>query len=465
MERVREVPASTLVVPVRVAQDQVKAWTEALVPGTFRGEGSGTKTLTAWFLRHDWNYWWRYDLKRSPLTMGFEENRIKLAASLAGDLSARWDTIPGEIRSQVEAEAGVEAALTLGADWRLQTRSRIFVDLRKAEVPIGIRWNGNFFGENVSIAGAVRQALQPSLEDLGGDLDRWLAGWDLRPVLETAWRDLQEPRPLPGPGSLWFSLAPRAVSVGTLAAGAGQLEIPLTLTFYPAVTSGPRPLPVYRPLPQAEPPPALLPQMLLNLPVALRWDDAEALTRDLWRPGTPWEAGNGAKLRLNNLDASTDGDRVLLRLEAAVTPPWSGSEIDAVLWLRARPVWDPANRTLALADTALEVRTRDYLASAASWLLAPGWIAALEKTLVWELGGQLDALRVQTSSALAALPLGADLTLEVVVNRLEVADLSLTAEGFELLARVEGVGSVTWGPRPPQPGPSSSLRPPPGNSR
>jgi len=439
-------PASTLVVPVRVPQAQVKAWTENAVPQSLKGEGSGQRTLSAWFLKHDWHYWWTYELRRSPLSLKFEGNRVRVAASLTGDLSARWDTLPGEISSEVEADAGVESVLGLGSDWRVVPRTQVFLEVRRADVPIGIAWDGNFFGETISIAKPVQDALRPSLEALGKDLDRRIAGLEFKPTVEAAWKDLQEPRQIPGTSGLWFSLAPRTVAVGPLKAAADFVGVDLTLTVQPSLISGPRPEPVNVPLPPVMEAQNLPSRILLNLPVALDWKEAVRLTRDLWAKKTPWDVGNGGKIRLKDLSADTDGDRVLMRVDALISPPWPGPEVEAILWLGARPDWDPVGRSFRLKDLALEIQTKDYLTKTASWLLAGLWVENLQKALVWDMGPGLDLMRSQAATTLNHLDLGHHLWLAASLEQGEVVDFTLTERGPEILTRWGGTATVTWVP-------------------
>jgi len=73
-------------------------------------------------------------------------------------------------------------------------------------------------------------------------------------------------------------------------------------------------------------------------------------------------------------------------------------------------------------------------------------VATLEKSLVWEMGPQLDRCRAQASAALGAQSLGPHLTLAATVERFEVVDLTLSEKGPEVLARVTGAASVHWAP-------------------
>jgi len=442
--RVWEVPPSTLTVPLKVGAAQARQWAETVVPQTIEGKGSGQRTLSAWFLKHDWHYWWTYRLVRSPLALGFDANRVRVAATLTGTLDARWDTLPGDISSDVEADAGVEATLSVAPDWTLAADTKTYFEVRRADVPIGIAWDGNFFGETISIAGPVQEALKPSLTTLDGQLRQWVAAVAVKPAAESLWRALEEPRSL-GPG-LWFTLGAEQAALGPMTASADGLSVDLVLTARPALAVGSRPEAVHRPLPPAAAAGAGEAALVLNLPVAVEWSEAMALT--MTALGKPAEVplGAGGALRVLSLEASTDGDRALIRVTAQVTPPWPGPAVDAVVWLGALPEWDPAARRLKLTHLSLDVRTRDYLAQAASWLAAGTWVKALERNLVWDLGPRLDGLRDQASVGLKAVVLGPHVILSGSVDTLEVVDLTLSDRGPVVLARVTGAATVRWEP-------------------
>lgn len=443
--RVWDVPPSTLTVPLSIPAAQARTWAESSVPKTVEGNGSGQRTLSAWFMKHDWHYWWTYRLVRSPLKVGFEANRIRVAASLSGELSARWDTLPGDITSEVEADAGVEAELTVGADWKLRPETRVFLDVRRADVPIGIAWDGNFFGETISIAAPVQEALKPSLAALDKELTRWLSTVDLRPGVETAWRELQEPRALGGQ-DLWLTLGPQAVSLGPIQATSDSLGLTLTLTARPGLTQGPRPDPVRRPLPPVTEAPALPGRSVVNLPVTLEWAEAARVARSRLGPQGELAVGNGGRLAIQGLELSARGDRILVKVAGKVSPPWPGPAVEAVVWLEGLPLWEPVTRSLKLTDLTLEVRTKDYLTQAAAWLLNGAWVTALEQTLAWDMGPELDRLRNQASAALASLPMAPHLVLSGRIDSLQVVDFTLTDRGPEILGRLEGTAEVNWVP-------------------
>lgn len=433
-----DLPASTLVVPLRVPQNRVAAWGEQMVPPTLEGHGTGQRTLAAWFLKHDWHYWWSYRLVRTPLSLDFDHDRLRVSAGLSGDLTAGWDTLPGEISTRVEAKAGVETPLSVAPDWRLEAHPKVFLDVQRAEVPIGISWNGNFFGETISVTESVREALAPSLDELESGLGRWVAGIDLRSGVERAWKALQEPREL-GETGLWFSLAPEAVAMGSIHATRDDVGLDLVLRARPTLTLGSRPSVMSRPLPDAESASSPEQGMVIHLPVTLEWSEASRLVEK-----GPLSLDSGRVL-VRALTASAQGDRVLVKLDAGVTPPWS-TRVDAVLWLSGRPVWRADTQTLQVVDLELDVRTRDFLTQAAAWLLTPGWVAELQKILVWNLGPRLDDLRTQANAALSSLPLGHQFRLQVQVQGLEVVDFAVSSRGAEFLTRLRSEALVEWVP-------------------
>jgi len=178
--------------------------------------------------------------------------------------------------------------------------------------------------------------------------------------------------------------------------------------------------------------------MVVHLPVTFEWSEASRLVGK----GLSLDSG---RVMVRSLTASALGDRVLVRLDAGVTPPWS-TRVDAVLWLSGRPVWNAPTRTLELVDLELEDKTRDYLTQKAPWLLAPGWVAEVQRSLVWNLGGRLDDLETQAGSSLSSLVLAPHLRLAAEVSGLEVIDVAVSSRGVEVLTRLRTKASVDWVP-------------------
>jgi len=415
---------------------------EAGIPPVVQGEGSGKRTLSAWFLKHDWHYSWTYKLERTPLSLTYQGSRVRMATGLTGDLTAQWDTLPGDISSEVEADAGVEADLALGPDWRLKPTTQTFLEVRRADVPIGIAWDGNFFGETVSIAEPVKEALRPALDRAAADWNQKLAGVDLRPGVEALWRDLQEPRALPGSEKLWFSLAPQTVAVAALTPGAEGVDLTLVLTARPGLIAGARPDPVRRPLGAPGDLPGPGTKVVLDLPLALDWDRTSADLLAQLKARGPLKPSGGGLWTVSDLALSSDGDRVLVRLGGKVSPPWPGPAVDASAWLTARPAWDPQTRTLQLLDLVFEDATLAYLKQKAPWLVTGSWLADLDGTLAWPLGPQIDRLGAQAQAGLAGLALGTKAEFSSRLGPGSVVDHSLTDRGAEVLVRFEGTGSL-----------------------
>ena len=431
--KVWEVPASTLVVPVHIPWDQVSDWTEAAIPLTVRGEGSGSKTLSAWFLTHEWRYAWTYHLSRGSLALGWKEGKVQVMAPIAGTIQAWWDTLPGGTTAHVEANVGVESSLAMTAGWRLRSESQVLLEVTQAELPIGISWNGTFFGTTINIARPLGDALRPSLGDLARLVDAQLDATDFRPLMEGIWQDLQKPRAVGSVGDLWFVLKPETVSVGALSGTSQDWEVDLRLTAHPTMTLGVQPMPTVTTLPPADSLVPGNPSWLVTLPLTIDWSVLARQAVDSQVLG-----------RLRSVKAYTDADRVLIRLEGKFSAPGTDTTVDAVIWFGALPVWDPSTRSLRLTDATLDIRTSDLLAQTASWMLQSSWIHKLEKSLVWDLGSELDRWKAQASFALGSLPLGPHLTLEAMLDSLEVVDFALTDRGPVVLTRMEGRGSVRW---------------------
>lgn len=438
-----EIPRSVISVPLTVAWGPVTNWTENAVPQTLEGKGTGQRTLSAWFIKHDWKFWWDYHLIRTPLVLDYKGATVRVGSSLTGELNAHWDTLPGDMSADVEAQAGVQAELSLSREWKLLSKTSTYLDVQRADVPIGIAWDGNFFGETISIAGPVQEALQPSLATLNRELNRWLNNCDLRPAAESAWKMLQTPRPIDGT-DVWFGLNPETIALGGIETGPEGIRATLSLSAHPVLFWGPKPETGRGPLPGLGSVANTEPGFVLTTPVSTTWDQISQAIFESLGPDKRLNVGNGAVFHVSRLEAQTSADRVQFRLQGQVTPPWPGPAVEAVVWVSGKPEWDPNRRTLRFGHLELDVRTQDYLTKAASWLLKNSWLSDLAKVAVWDAGPAIDRLTQACATSLRSVDLGSGWKLNADLSRLEILDWSLADDGPKILGEIRGTAAISY---------------------
>jgi hypothetical protein len=355
---VPDLPAARLAAPVEYDLSSILLDLEGAVPQTFgdleeRVDHPGNDRVEVAYL-----------VDRSPFEARIFGDTARIGATLHYSGRAWYDP---PILPAVSASCGLESdarrprarielssRLTLDADWVL--RSEVQVDLVEAVsdedvdrcriTPLGIDVTGTALG-------GVRSALESRREDI----NRQVAGVDVRSRLLGVWHTLEEPVELTE--DVWLQVRPEAVTRGRVFGEGTVLTIEVGMLARPVISLGPRPDSVFTELPplqEGEVPDSAE----IYLEARLHYPEAGArLMREL---GEREVRLSGGLVRIHDLAFRGIGGGQLA-LEVTF-----GGTASGTLFLVGTPELDHDAGEVHVPDLTFDVATRNLLVGGLAWL-------------------------------------------------------------------------------------------------
>jgi thiamine-phosphate diphosphorylase len=309
------------------------------------------------------------------VTYAFEAARDRFRADLDGDtarLSAivhyrgrGWYDPPvgptisascgaGENDQRPRAVLALSAPITMGPDWTLRARSRVH---RVAPATSTARDRCRITFVRVDITGRLMDAVEGLLRDHTDEIDRALAGVELRSKFEGFWRLLETPIELTD--SIWLVIDPQHVRKGGVAADSLEVTVTVGLTARPRIVIGPRPAVTYTALPALDSGRVVegvhvLVDGRVDYAVASGFISEQVVGRTFERANREVEITSA---RLYGIG----GGR--LALELGLRGAARGK-----LYFVGTPRLDPISRQVTVPDLDVELASRDLLLRGLAWL-------------------------------------------------------------------------------------------------
>ncbi len=303
-----------------------------------------------------------YELRREPMVLSVRGRSATLRTDVAYRVRA-WYNPPvlpevgascGDERDAPRARVAVTMNVRLRPDWRLLPRTVAAVDpLSEADHD-----KCTITALEIDVTDDVVKAARGALQEKADEVNARLAAVDVPREAGRIWTILQEPIRITD--SLWLTVNPTAVRVGTLELRGDTLRTTVGLTGRPRVTAGPRPPAPQRPLPPPADGAARKPVLHLMTEGRLPYDVASSiLTREL--RGTRIDVA-GQQLTVDSLHLAGVGDgRVAVGLGV------SGGAT-GMLFAVGHPAYDSATSKLFMPDLEYDTGTRNLLTGGLAWL-------------------------------------------------------------------------------------------------
>lgn len=237
-------PTSTVVVPLSVRLDSLFAKLATAAP-------SQAAHLDSWAeLPPGSGYAFRYSWKRTPFVLAAEgmsltaRTRVSYQVRAALRQARPWPFKDGFVHiplgsvgfdgdGPLDADFLLSAALSLGPDWKLRSKTRVeptFVD-RTRVTPL-----------RIDVTRFVAAAAQAELDKAAARIDAEVpARVDLRTPAEKLWKRLSQPIRL-GRGDTWLVLRPQALGASPIEGQGNLLGAKLSLTASPEIVVGKAPV-------------------------------------------------------------------------------------------------------------------------------------------------------------------------------------------------------------------------------
>jgi hypothetical protein len=303
----------------------------------------------------------------------------------------------------------------------------------------GVRFSEAYihFGAPISVRGELtpiaNRLLNEHLAEIGRDAQQSLS---LRPKVRPIWDRLARPSRLSTDQNIWAFIEPQAAYMGPVRVEEERIRFGLGLDFFARTVIGTIQDPETRPtVPDLSTGHELGSGFRLAVPFTASYSEvSQALNEELQE----WESelSEGVHVTVDSVSLYGDHRNVFLKAAFRARHEWTRAE--GTLYFRGRPVLDPDEQQLRIADVAFDVRTANVLVRSATWLHRKALVQKLEERLVFDLQPLFDQSLDSVNRRLANLEIDGRLRLRAEVQQASLKTLFLRPDGFILLALAEG---------------------------
>jgi len=422
-----EARVSVVSTPVSVPLDDLRRLADRRLSGEIYAEDRQIATGTTMHIvvtRRD-----------GPLTMTMEGDTL----STSIPLNIRGSVSVGIGPFRVNRPEGFNAdtivhlrtRIQLDENWRVNTDSETSFDIERAEVTVpGVSLNAPELAEEI---------LNRNSDRIAGPLDAYLAGLDVRGMVEPVWQGFRDPIQVSENPSVWLRVEPVSFALSPTSAANDQLQFNILMRMYASSVVGAQPAGLEaRAIPPLEQAPQDTGRFEVEIPITVELDEANRFIGDALE-GREDTIGDQATIRWLGVELSGEGDRLMASVDfEAETGYWFPSELSGQMKVEGRPDYDPGKRTLEISNMDYELDSDSFLASIADWFLHDRIRERVQTELVFPLDTIVEDIQSRLQQELENVPLGGNGTLEARLESLEPLSVRVVGGAVELRLAAAG---------------------------
>lgn len=358
---------------------------------------------------------------------------------------ADWeqDVLVGKLRHRMEFGGSVlvraRACFSVGADWKLRTTlapdfswtEGAWLDLN---LPLG-----QF---KIDISRYVEPKLREKLPAMQSALAEMAERIPIKPQLEQAWVQIQQPVELSQEPPLTLEMEPVSLGVSPPQSRGGELVVRPTIMARVRVFSGKGEAPAH---------PSPLPAnsgsvgeggFSLSARVDIGFDELNRLAQQHLL-GKTFDLGEGRTLFLDAIRISPYGEQLLLkvRFKARLTRD-ATSGLAGWMYLLGKPRYDEAAQQLQVVDVDFDLDTQNKLIDGAEALMHGVFRQQLQAALVFDLAEEMGRMRKQVDDGLQRVKLAEGLRLDAELDTLAVSGIHIGREAVAIFSTATGRSSL-----------------------
>jgi hypothetical protein len=405
---------STLNIAIESSTDEIaRVLNQAIRKDLYKGS-TKTRGLTAEVVRN------------GPIVVSAADNYLYVTLPIAMSLSYgmfEMNAIPFKLK--FKATAGVTP------DWRMHMEIYYqgLSDLLAEEVGIG-----PMSLKPRLIVEGITQPVQKVLSDLLAKKINDL--FPLKTQVAKVWNSAQKPILLDKNYSAWLKLTPREVMLYPLSAQNNRVRLSVGISTVAEMVVGTEPAAQpLRPLPNLKLVNTFDKTFRIALNADLYYKDLRAIAAPLLL-NKKFDS-DGRSVLIKDLDLYGNGDKIVVKLQT------QGS-LDGVLYLTAKPVFNPQTNIFSVEDVDFDMQTKDLLLQSADWFLHGSIRGMIQEKLNMNLTSQLEQSRQLAGKALARMQLMEHVFLKCDIKSLKFKDVLVQKDKISVQVYTEGESAILF---------------------
>ena len=348
----------------------------------------------------------------------------------------------GEIDPEASTHADIYASvviaptieMTLNPNWAINPGIALDIEVQAADV--------NFKGVTVHVRTVLRDAINKQKSKVESALVATVEKISFRPQVAQAWQALSGSYRVVDSPAAWVTLQPVRVRAEnpkfTPVALKFGVGVEATLRTFEQTEKPDAPLPP--PIPDLQ----IVPQVQGAYKLAVPIHISIASINKVLEPfiGRQFEFFIGDKKILAEVlegRVYANGPDLVLYVRAIAPKVVAGVfSIKVGAFINGTPYFDTANRSVGLTDFDFDVNTNVLLLDKAAWFLHGKLKDEINKSLVFQVGGQLDTVKTSLAKVLAKVAVSDRISLAGTVDDLSVKTISVTGDYLSVDTEASG---------------------------
>ena len=405
---------STLNIPIEMSTDDLAKILNATVGKELYKGSTKTKGMSADVFRN------------GPMSLSAADNFIFISLPVTISLSySMFETNPIPLKLKFKVTASVTP------DWRIH--ADVFYlgvsDLLAEEVGLGPL---SFKPRSVvdGITQPVQRILSAMVEKKLNEL------LPLKTQVAKVWTTAQAPILLDRTYKTWLRMSPQEIVISPLYAQNNRVKLSAGVSTFAELVIGPEPAaqPV-RPLPSLK----LVNRFDKTFRIAL---NADVFYGDLIKIAAPlllnrqFDSG-GNSVTIRDFDLSGNGEKLVVKLVTA-------GSLNGVVYLTAKPVFNPKTNLFSVEDVDFDMKTESMLLKSADWFLHGSIRSFIQEQLNMNLSRQLEQSRQIAATALTRMKLMEHLYLKSDIKELKLKDVIVQKDRVSIQVFTDGESAILF---------------------
>jgi hypothetical protein len=356
------------------------------------------------------------------VTIELEGQQLRYNVPL--DLKIKKDMGLGTVRADAAIALAFITDFDIASDWQLNTVTDLetYEWKEKPRLQLGpINIPAQFVGDIV---------LRRTRDLIGTTIDQQLQdNFNLQEMMQTAWKQLHTPIPLSDDITTWLSIRPTDISATPIETKDKAIEMTIAIEGQPKIYIGEQPKDNIAALPPFAFRKAKTDEFSITLNADIPYTEAENLVI---------ENVKGETFEYNQYNVTVDdvtlyGQNEKLVVEAVLSGSYNGK-----VYLTGEPFYNNFRNRIDLNNLEFTLNTTNFLMKSAAWLLKSNLKRRIRDNLDIQVDENLANLRELTKKQLENLELAPGIFLKGDLEKLDITDTYLTANGIRLELGMEG---------------------------
>lgn len=328
----------------------------------------------------------------------------------------------------------------------LKFKTRVNVDknwnVQTITTPVGYTWiekpSWKVAGFDIPITPIADELVKGQMKDYAKIIDDQARPYmELRPMVEAAWKSLQNPLLMSDDPFVWLTMNPVEISMTPVIGNNEKISTTIGLTAYTQTKIGAKP--------DAIPGPALPPLKIgtarggyfsISIISGISYEYASTLAESNMK-GQEFTFGNKGKkkIKVDSVKVYGNGDKMVIGLGI------SGS-LNGMIYVSGIPYYDGVNHALKVKDLDYDLDTKHKLLNTADWLAHGVFLKKLAPYLVYDLKDQIEENKKLINESLKNNQISPGIYIKGELLELKPSKVVLDPEGLNAVINATGKLSV-----------------------